>query len=99
MDSRPWCLLVSSRLLSFVPSSLQVTRLLPSPDQVIIEVRPGPTTAQCPTCGLASRKIHSVYRRVLADLPWRGDLCRYGWQRVGSVAQIEYAHARHLPSG
>ena len=27
----PWCLLVSSRLLSFVPNSLQVTRLLPSP--------------------------------------------------------------------
>src|SRR5579872_7431704 len=72
MDSRPWCLLVSSRLLSFVPSSLQVTRLLPSPDQVIIEVRPRPTTAQCPTCGLASHKIHSVYRRVLADLPWQG---------------------------
>jgi transposase len=49
-----------------------VTRLLPSPDQVIIEVRPRPTTAQCPTCGLASHKIHSVYRRVLADLPWQG---------------------------
>ena len=72
LDSRPWCLLVSSRLLSFVPSALQVTRLLPSPDQVVSEVRPRPSTAQCPACGLASRKIHSVYRRVLADLPWQG---------------------------
>src|ERR1700738_5101156 len=33
-------LLVSSRLLSFVPSALQVTRVLPSPDDVIIEATP-----------------------------------------------------------
>ena len=28
--------------------------------------------AECPACGLASRRIHSVYRRVLHDLPWQG---------------------------
>jgi hypothetical protein len=29
----------------------------------------------------------------------KGGLYRYEWQRVGSVAQIEYAYARLLPSG
>jgi hypothetical protein len=42
LDSRPWCLLVSSRLLSFVPSALRVRCVLPSSDQVIIEVTPRP---------------------------------------------------------
>ncbi len=55
-----------------MPSALQVRRVLPSPDGVTIEVTPRPTTAKCPTCGLASGYIHSGYRRVLSDLPWQG---------------------------
>jgi len=63
---------VPTSLLSFVPRALQVTRVLPTPDQVTIEASPRPTTAGCPTCGMASRRIHSVYRRHLSDLPWQG---------------------------
>ena len=61
-----------SHLLSFIPRALQVTRVLPAPDKVTIEATPRPTTADCPACGIATRRIHSVYRRVLSDLPWQG---------------------------
>ena len=63
---------VATSLLSFIPRALQVIRVLPTTDQVTIEAAARPTTADCPTCGTTSRRIHSVYRRVLSDLPWQG---------------------------
>lgn len=65
-------LIVPASLLSFIPRALQVTSVLPATDQVTIEASPRPTAACCPTCGMASSRIHSVYRRVLSDLPWQG---------------------------
>jgi transposase len=59
-------------LLSFIPRVLQVTRLLPTPDRVTIEALPRPAAAECPACGLVTRRIHSFYGRVLHDLPWKG---------------------------
>ena len=29
-------------------------------------------SSTCPACGTSSRRIHSRYRRTLADLPWEG---------------------------
>ena len=46
--------------------------MLPTPDQVTIEATPHATAAECPSCRMASERIHSVYRRVLHDLPWQG---------------------------
>ena len=63
---------VATSLLSFIPRALQVIRILPTTDQVTIEAAPRPTTADCPTCGMTSSRIHSLYRRVLSDLPWQG---------------------------
>jgi zinc-finger of transposase IS204/IS1001/IS1096/IS1165 len=65
-------LLVPSPLLSFVPSAFQVARVLPTSDQVTIDATPRPVVADCPSRGVASHRIHSVYRRVLHDLPWQG---------------------------
>ena len=64
--------LVPSRLLSFMPSALQVLRVLPTPDQVAIEAIPRRDAAECPICGMTSRHVHSGYVRVLQDLPWQG---------------------------
>lgn len=73
MDSRPWCCLVSSPLLSFVPRALQVLRVQPTPDQVTIEAGLHRNSAAvCPACGAASERVHSGYKRVLRDLPWQG---------------------------
>ena len=63
---------VRASLLYFIPRALQVIRVLPTTDQVTIEAAPRPTTADCPICGMTSRRIHSVYRHVLSDLPWQG---------------------------
>lgn len=59
-------------LLSFIARALQVIRVLPTTDQVTIEAAPRPPTADRPTRGMTSRRIHSVYRRVLSDFPWQG---------------------------
>jgi transposase len=64
--------LVRSSLLSFVPRSLKVTRVLPTSDRVTIEATPYPVSAECPVCSTPSRHIHSSYRRLLHDLPWQG---------------------------
>lgn len=63
---------MSSTLLSFVPRSLKVTRVLPTAGSVTIEAVPRPSFANCPTCCAPSRRTHSFYRRVLHDLPWQG---------------------------
>lgn len=47
------------------------------PDHVTIML--SRTTAQsvCPLCGSASVRVHSRYRRTLADLPWQGSAVRW----------------------
>ncbi len=64
--------LMSASLLSFIPNALQILRVLPSSDHVTIEAGPRPTSADCPSCGSASWRIHSGYLRTLRDLPWQG---------------------------
>ncbi len=63
---------VSSALLSFIPRSLRVMRVLPTTRCVTIEAVPRSPSAECPTCCTPSRRVHSSYRRVLHDLPWQG---------------------------
>ena len=56
------------------------TRLLPSPLQVetltledhglTLDVKVTTPTAPCPTCAQSATRMHSDYRRTLADLPW-----------------------------
>ncbi len=38
------------------------------------------TTACCPVCGQASSRVHSRYRRTVADLPWQGLAARLDLQ-------------------
>ncbi|MGI4952489.1 MAG: ISL3 family transposase [Janthinobacterium lividum] len=68
----PWRFPVSSTLLSFIPRALKVTRVLPTTGRVTIEAVPRSVAADCPTCCVPSRRVHSSYRRVLHDLPWQG---------------------------
>src|SRR3712207_3285455 len=39
---------------------------------LILEVATTQPTAQCPTCGCASARVHSHYQRTVADLPIAG---------------------------
>ena len=63
---------VSSTLLSFVPRSLRVTRVVPTPERLTIEAVPRSASAECPVCCSSSHRVHSLYQRVLHDLPSQG---------------------------
>lgn len=55
---------VSSRLLSFIPRTLEATA-----DHVTIEAASRRCSAECTACGSPSRRVHSSYLRTLHDLP------------------------------
>jgi len=63
---------VPSPLLSIVPAALEISRVLPTAEDVIIEAGLARSPVNCPACGLLSRRLHSHYPRVLRDLPWQG---------------------------
>ncbi len=62
---------VPKRLLPLVPADLVVDQVLPGPDHVTILCRSCVAGPVCPGCGHASSRLHSSYRRRLADLPWQ----------------------------
>jgi len=68
----PWSVLLPRTLLSLVPSGLAVDRLLPTPDRILLIARSRSPSATCPLCSGSSTRVHSVYSRQLADLPWQG---------------------------
>ncbi|MGI4799988.1 MAG: transposase family protein [Janthinobacterium lividum] len=63
--------LVSYSLPTIVPGSLDVLRVLPTPDHVTVEAELRSIRATCPGCGSLSRRLHSRYPPVLRDLPWQ----------------------------
>jgi transposase len=63
---------LSRHLLPLIPGGLLVQQVLPEPDRITILSRPTSLTSTCPICRQASGRVHSRYRRILADLPWQG---------------------------
>ena len=61
-----------SPLLSIVPAALKISRVVPTINDVVVEAGLARSPVHCPTCGLPSRRLHSLYPRVLRDLPWQG---------------------------
>lgn len=39
---------------------------------LVMVLRPVGEESRCPSCGRASRRVHSRYKRQIADLPWEG---------------------------
>ena len=54
------------------PSRLHLLSLAVDRDLITLTVRTCDGTARCPVCGGLSSRVHSRYRRTLADLPWQG---------------------------
>src|ERR1035437_1171295 len=71
------------RDLSLAPCGLVVERVETEAEGLLILARPASTTAVCPTCGSASARIHSTYRRMLGDLPAQGRAGRIGFSPRG----------------
>src|SRR5262252_1414188 len=63
---------IVSPLLSFIPRTLRVLRILPTADHVIVDAGTHRCSAICPLCGVVSRRVHSSYLRKLRDLPSSG---------------------------
>jgi transposase len=57
-----------------VPNIAEATLVCLRPKDGVIEMqlRAHRSFSKCPTCGTASRRVHSHYQRKLADLPWAG---------------------------
>ena len=58
---------LAARLL---PSPLQVETLTLEDHGLTLDVKVPTPTAPCPTCAQSATRVHSDYRRTLADLPW-----------------------------
>jgi transposase len=54
------------------PQRLRLECIVPAADTITLVVQTICPEAVCPTCGQRSRRVHSHYRRTLADLPWLG---------------------------
>jgi transposase len=53
-------------------SDLEIEQVAITPEAATLTVRTAGATANCPRCGHSSQRVHSRYRRKLADLPWQG---------------------------
>lgn len=57
---------------SLVPRGFVVESAYYEGDKAIVVVRASGSVGLCPSCGTVSRRVHSRYRRRVADLPLSG---------------------------
>jgi len=54
------------------PSCLRLTTLSANDTDISLELTATRIVVACPSCTLESSRIHSLYQRTVADLPWAG---------------------------
>ncbi|MGI8547903.1 MAG: transposase family protein, partial [Gemmatimonadaceae bacterium] len=54
------------------PLELQLAEVRFAAPELIVTAAARRRVVACPKCGHASTRVHSRYRRTLADLPWHG---------------------------
>src|SRR5438105_4413603 len=65
-------MLPSDLLAELIGAPLMSTDLVVAPGLIVVALTGRAGTAPCPACGQLSDRVHSRYRRVLADLPLGG---------------------------
>jgi transposase len=63
---------VSESIVSFPQLGLKLERVHTEAGAMLVELRATTAGAHCPACGHAAARVHSRYRRTLADLPCQG---------------------------
>ena len=61
-----------SRTVLPAPKLLNLTSVRATENAITLVARTSSRVALCPKCGKSSTKVHSRYKRMLADLPWQG---------------------------
>jgi transposase len=64
--------IIGAAMLLPDPRCLELDHAVAEKDSVTMVVTTKLATAQCPKCDQPSPRVHSRYRRTLADLPWQG---------------------------
>ena len=54
------------------PRQVHLLGVVAESASIVLQMRTCSASAPCPLCGRPSRRVHSWYRRILADLPWAG---------------------------
>ncbi len=60
------------RLSDLIPAELSVESMHQSADTIVVAACGRSADCRCPQCGSVSRRIHSRYHRIIADLPCAG---------------------------
>ncbi len=55
---------------------LSLEQVIASTEDLTLALKMTAPLARCPVCGYLSSRVHSHYRRTLADLPWQGVVVR-----------------------
>ncbi len=63
-------MLLNDLYARLLPPPLQVETLTLEDHGLTLDVKVTAPTAPCPTCAQSATRVHSDYRRTLADLPW-----------------------------
>ena len=82
------------RISSLVPSGLVIDSISDSSHSIILAVRSEGGTAECPLCGVRSRRIHSRYGRQVADLPCGGKQIRLRVTTRQFVCEVPHCRRR-----
>src|SRR3984957_5256174 len=80
------------QISSLVPRGLAFDSVSDSTDSIILTLRSEMAAAECPLCGMLSRRIHSRYLRQVADLPCAGREVRI--RMITRRFVCEVAHCR-----
>src|SRR5215216_2237520 len=54
------------------PEAIRLDRIRPARDAITLVVGTVAAHVRCPRCHRTSSRLHSRYRRLIADLPWHG---------------------------
>ena len=64
--------MLDSRTILLDTETLQLLHVCASGESITLVARATPAQARCPVCATPSRRVHSRYERMLAELPWQG---------------------------
>jgi transposase len=76
------------------PAHLRLEYLSADADLITVTVSAKAAEARCPLCDHPTHRIHSRYRRTLADLPWNGVAVRLSLTVRRFVCQTPYCTRR-----